>query len=115
MLIQDIEEMRRQEGIEDPELREQIGRLKRGDFVKLTFLAGTNSTAGETLQIRITSIRNGVFRGKLVKRPSTPGLSQLDAEAAIVFTAAHIHSLSGKRPAVPSIPRLMATSRPARR
>jgi hypothetical protein len=38
--IEDIEEMRRQEGIDDVELRKAIRGLHVGDSVKLTFLAG---------------------------------------------------------------------------
>jgi hypothetical protein len=115
MLIQDIEEMRRQEGIEDPELRAQIGKLKRGDFVKLTFLAGPHAIAGETLRVRITSIRTGRFRGKLASRPISPGLADLAADASIAFTASHIHSLSNKQSGSPSSRRLLASARPVAR
>jgi hypothetical protein len=39
--IENIEEMRRQEGVEDSELREEIRGLLVGHCVKLTLLAGT--------------------------------------------------------------------------
>ena len=35
-VVEDIEEMRRRQGIEDIELQEEIRGLKIGDFVKLT-------------------------------------------------------------------------------
>lgn len=97
MQIQDIEELRRQEGIDDPELRAQICALKRGDFIKVTLLSDPHAIAGETLMVRITSIRNGIFRGKLATSPSSAVLGALDAGTAIVFRAAHIHSVSNHR------------------
>lgn len=92
--IENIEEMRRQEGIDDVELRVEIRGLKVGDFVKLTFLTGTASF--ETLSVRITSITGSAFRGKLVDRPTSASLAKLGAGAPVVFTTAHIHSLLRK-------------------
>ena len=89
--IENIEEVRRQEGIDDVELRVEIRALRVGDFVKLTFLTGSGSF--ETLLVRITSIRGSAFRGKLVKRPSASALRKLGTDASIAFTSAHIHSL----------------------
>jgi len=89
--FENIEEMRRQEGIDDVELRMEIRGLKAGDLVRLTLLAGTASF--ETLLVRITSIRGSAFRGKLVKKPAALGLRKLGAGAAVTFTTAHIHSL----------------------
>ena len=94
MQLQDIEKMRRQEGIEDPELGDQIAQLKRGDFVKLTVLSGPESEWGETLRVRITSIRGDVFRGKLASRPSAAAFANLELGSSIVFRRGHIHSLS---------------------
>src|SRR4051794_12299675 len=71
--IENIEEMRRREGIEDVELREEIRGLRVGDIVKLTFLTGSHSF--ETLLVRITSIRGAAFRGKLANGPTSAGLS----------------------------------------
>ena len=65
--IEEIEQMRRQQGIEDAELRREIRGLRVGDRVKLTFLPGATSAAGETLLVRITSINGRAFRGKLVE------------------------------------------------
>jgi hypothetical protein len=97
--IENIEEMRRREGIEDVELRQDICGLRVGDAVNLTLLSGVTSSAAETVRVRITSIRDYGFRGKLTSKPASAGLSTLDVGSAIVFTAAHIHSLSKRRPA----------------
>jgi hypothetical protein len=91
--IQNIEDMRRRAGIEDVELRQAIRGLRVGAFVKLTLLAGAEGTAGETVLVRITSIRGDVFRGKLADRPTSAGLSGLRVGLALAFTGSHIHSL----------------------
>src|SRR5438067_1667150 len=88
--IEDIEDMRRRQGIDDTELREGIRRLRAGDFVKLTLCCGPGASAGQTLRVRITSVRGATFRGKLVDRPAAAGLT---AGSPLVFTAAHIHSV----------------------
>ena len=97
--IEDIEEMRLREGIDDVELREAIRRLRVGDFVRVTFLTGTTSLGHETLSVRITSIRGCAFRGKLARRSASPGRSKLLDGTPIVFTTAHIHSLPRREPA----------------
>lgn len=89
--IENIEEMRRREGIDDVELRVEIRALKAGDFVKLTFVTGT--TTFETVLVRITSIRGSAFRGKLANRPTSSCLAKLGVGAPVAFTTAHIHSL----------------------
>jgi hypothetical protein len=89
--LENIEELRREQGIDDVDLRLEIRALKVGDFVKVTFIVGT--AAFETLSVRITSIRGSAFRGKLDKRPKASGLRNLPAGAPIQFTTAHIHSL----------------------
>jgi hypothetical protein len=97
--IENIEEMRRQAGIDDVELREEIRGLEIGDLVKLTLLTGTNSSARETLLVRITSIRGSMFRGKLANKPATTGLSKLRVGSHVAFTPAHIHSVAKGQPA----------------
>jgi hypothetical protein len=97
--IENIEEMRRCEGIEDVELREEIRELQVGDMVKLTFRPPLQAVAGETLLVRITSIRRGAFRGKLASQPVSAGLAQLRVGSPVAFTAAHIHSLAKGQPA----------------
>jgi hypothetical protein len=92
--IEDIEEMRRAAGIDDVELRRDIGSLRVGDIVKLTFSAGPR--AFESLLVKITSIRASVFRGKLVNDPACRALSELHSGSPVVFTASHIHSLQRK-------------------
>ena len=96
MQIENIEEMRRRQGIKDVELHENFGRLRPGDFVKVTFLSGPASF--ETLSVRITSIRGTAFRGKLASRPLSTGLARLHVGSPISFCAAHIHSISGGQP-----------------
>lgn len=90
--IENIDERRRGEGIDDIELRTVIRGLRAGAFVKLTLL----STAGqfETLSVRITSIKGSTFRGKLADKPTVAGLSKLKVGVPLVFTTAHIHSLA---------------------
>ena len=95
--IQNIEDMRRREGIEDAELREAIRGLRVGAFVKLTLLAGAQGTAGETLLVRNTNIRGDASRGKLADRPTCAGLSGLRVGLALAFTDPHIHSLATGR------------------
>jgi hypothetical protein len=92
--IEDIEGMRRLQGIEDIELGEEIRGLGSGDFVRLTFLTAATPATAETLSVRITSIKGSTFRGKLADRPAAAGLSMLRAGSTIVFTRAHIHSVA---------------------
>lgn len=92
--IENIEAMRRQEGIDDVQLRGEIRALKIGDFVKLTFLTGP--TSFETLLVRITSIRGPAFRGKLADKPTSSADSKLRVGAAVAFTTTHIHSIMKK-------------------
>jgi hypothetical protein len=91
--IENIEEMRRREGIKDVELRKAIRGLEVGDFVKITLLTGAPSSAGETLLVEITGIKGREFLGKLTSRPTSAGLSKLKAGSPLTFTTAHIHSL----------------------
>jgi hypothetical protein len=96
IVIEDIEGMRRRVGIDDVELREEIGRLKIGDLVQLTLMAPRGSFAGETLPVRITRIRDSVFRGKLSVKPTLSGLSNLPVGAPVRFSTTHIHSVVKK-------------------
>src|SRR5215472_10425257 len=66
--IENIDELRRCNGIDDIELHEEIDRLRVGDHVRLTFLSGANLR--KTLTVRITRIRAGRFRGRLAARPT---------------------------------------------
>src|SRR5688572_24516363 len=89
--IENIEELRRRQGIDDVELRLGIRELQAGDVVKLTLLIG--ATSSETVSVRITSIHGAAFRGKLVKRPASPALAKIRLEAPLAFTTDHIHSV----------------------
>ena len=65
--IENIEEMRRQVGIDDVELREAVRRLRVGDYVNLTLLTGTHSAAGRIIRVRITHTDGASFRGRLAE------------------------------------------------
>jgi len=91
--IENIEEMRRQAGIQDEDLASEIRNLVIGDCVKVTLVSRTKPFGAETLLVRITGIRGTAFKGKLARRPSSPGLSFLSAGASLTFQAAHIHSV----------------------
>jgi hypothetical protein len=93
--IEDIEGLRRTEGIDDADLRTAIRGLRVGGFVKLTFLGGPNTS--ETLQVRITSIRGSAFRGKLANATASVSLRHLRVGTSVTFTAAHIHSIANKK------------------
>jgi hypothetical protein len=103
--IENIDDLRLREGIDDVELHADIGRLRVGDRVRLTFLAG--ASLRETLPVRITRIREGKFRGRLAGRPAHPDLLGLRADALVTFTAGQIHSIAE--------PQLVAAPRKGRR
>jgi len=95
--IENIDELRQREGIDDIELHEGIGRLQVGDHVRLTFLCG--ASLRETLKVRITRIRAGQFRGRLVGPVARPKLLGLRPDTLVTFTAGHIHSIAQPHPA----------------
>ena len=89
--LQDIEELRRENGIDDVELRLAIRALRVGDYIKLSLL--TSARSFETVEVRITSIRGSSFRGRL-SQSKTPARRSNHAPAlAVAFTTAHIHSI----------------------
>jgi hypothetical protein len=92
--IENIEEMRRREGIDDIELRAGIRRLRVGDFVRLTFQAGTKPRASQTLLVRVIRITRSRYRGKLVTGAQSAALSELRPGSLVSFTAANIHSIA---------------------
>ncbi len=94
--IENIDDLRRCEGIDDVELHADIGRLRVGDQVMLTFLSGPSLR--ETLPVRITRIRGEQFRGRLTGRPARPKLLGLKADAMVTFTAGQIHSIVRRPP-----------------
>ena len=95
MEIEDIQQLRWKQGIEDLELLAEISGLQVGDSVKLTFRADKVSFAGETLLVRITSIKGCAFCGKLAAEPALIGLSNLRLGSPVrCFSATHIHSIA---------------------
>jgi hypothetical protein len=60
--IENIEELRLHAGIDNVELREAVAQLRVGDRVRLTFLAGPEGVARETLLVQVTRIRKTDFR-----------------------------------------------------
>jgi hypothetical protein len=94
--IENIDELRRCNGIDDIELHEDIGRLRVGGLVFLTFLSSSDVRA--TLQVRITRIRAGQFRGRLATPIARPEWLGLRPNALVAFTAGQIHSIARPQP-----------------
>jgi hypothetical protein len=97
--IENIDEMRRQAGVDDVELRDEIRGLHAGDTVKVTLRSATHPATAETLPVRITFARGGAFRGELARRPASASLAVLQAGSPLTFTASHIHSILKRRSA----------------
>jgi hypothetical protein len=95
--IENIEELRLREGIDDVELREAVAQLRVGDHVRLTFLAGPEGAARETLLVQVTRIRKTDFLGRLTSRPTRGGLAALRVGARIAFAAGQVHSIAAPR------------------
>jgi hypothetical protein len=95
VVIEDIQAMRRQAGVEDRDLQDEIRGLRIGDTVKLTFQAGPRTF--ETLAVRITSIRGCAFRGKLASASRSGLVASLRVGTSVTFTSAHIHSVTRKQ------------------
>jgi hypothetical protein len=96
ILIEDIAGRRRRQGIDDPDLRNEIRGLAIGDLVRLT-LRGEQSESGETVSVRITDMTAEGFRGALVAKPTSKALAGLGVGFAIAFIADHIHSVAHER------------------
>lgn len=96
--IEPIEDLRRQAGIDDVELRKQVRDLSVGDLVRVTFLGGKPGCQGETLVVRVTVIRGRSFRGTLTAGATTASLDGLRAGSRVAFTAGHIHSVRKQKP-----------------
>ena len=94
--IENIDELRRCNGIDDIELHEAIDRLRVGDHVFLTFLSRTNQRT--SLPVRIRRIRAGRFRGRLAAPIARPEWLGLRANAFVAFTAGQIHSIARPQP-----------------
>ncbi len=96
--IEDIDHLRRREGIDDVELHEEIRGLHVGDYVRLTFLVRDRLTTSETLLVRITRIQGEKLSGQLANRPISRGLAKLRMGARVSFAASHIHSVAAAPP-----------------
>jgi hypothetical protein len=94
--IENIEEMRRQAGIDDVKLRQAVRGLRVGSVVRLTLLTGKPG-AGETLPVRVTQINGRSLQGTLACRPASAGLAALRAGSRVAFTADHVHSILEER------------------
>ncbi len=99
--LEDIEAMRREAGIDDGELRRDVRGLQVGNSVRLTARLGSRPFPGVGLLVRITSIRGGVFRGRVTRGAAAPDLARLRAGALLTFTANHIHSVAPGRAGKP--------------
>jgi hypothetical protein len=97
--IENIEEMRLREGIDDVELRKAIRILRTGDCVFLTIMNAGASGTGEKVSVKITHIGENGFRGKLASRPFSADLAELTVGSSVSFTRDHIHSIQKARPA----------------
>lgn len=89
--IENIDEMRQLQGIDDIELRESLRGLQVGDVVRLTFTSSAGCS--QTAPVRITQIQGSRFRGKTERK----ALSLL-AGKQVVFSLSHVHSVVQKRP-----------------
>jgi hypothetical protein len=96
--IEDIDYLRRKEGIDDVELHEEIRGLRIGDFVRLTFVVKDKALSRETLLVRITGIRGETLRGQLADQPVLRGLLKLRLGSRIDFVADQIHSIAQAPP-----------------
>jgi hypothetical protein len=95
--FENIEEMRSQAGIDDVELRDAVSHLQVGDLVRLTVRTIGGTFPGESLLIRITSIKGDVFRGKLAQSKRSARRSGVSEGTLLAFTRAQIHSIPAKR------------------
>ncbi len=75
LAIENIDELRLEQGIDDVELHNEIRALQVGGFVKLTLLTGVRGSVSETLLFRITDRKGSRFRGELAAAPTVSGLS----------------------------------------
>ncbi|MFL5327651.1 MAG: hypothetical protein ACJ8C4_01945 [Gemmataceae bacterium] len=91
IVIENIEHMRREAGIDDQELHEEIQQLNIGDLVQLTLLAGDRTV--EMVTVRISAIRNATFAGTFANLPADARLQRLPTGTTLNFTADHIHSI----------------------
>lgn len=91
--LENIEALREQVGIVDIELENEIRRLQVGDHVKVTFLTSNGSFQSNTVLVRITSVQNSSYRGKLLEKIDV-GKVALKRGTVVKFDHRHIHSIT---------------------
>src|SRR5262249_21295599 len=96
--IEDVQTMRRRQGMDDVQLRERTRGLRVGDLVKLIFLSAMEAYGGEPLLVRIPRIQGSAVCGRLVSEPTSAGLPGLRVGSPLAFSAAHIHAVPQRRP-----------------
>ena len=101
ILIENIDEARKREGIDDVVLRNEIHRLKAGDHVRLS--VSSDGKQFEMLAVRITSLKGTAIRGKLLDKPRSRALGTLVPGSAMKFAASQVHSIVDGKPACDSI------------
>lgn len=92
--IENIDQLRLRQGIDDVELREKIGQLQVGDCVNLTFLKGAQQGASKTVPVQIVRIVKEKFEGKLLKSLGSLGPTDLKVGSMISFRRYHVHSIT---------------------
>ncbi|HEX3314791.1 MAG TPA: hypothetical protein VHR72_07875 [Gemmataceae bacterium] len=97
ILIENIDDVRKREGIDDVVLRNEIVRLKAGDQVRLS--VSSDGRQFEMLAVRITSLKGNAIRGKLLDKPRSRGLGTLAPGSAMKFAASQVHSIVDGKPA----------------
>ena len=115
ILIENIDEARKREGIDDVVLRNEIIRLKAGDHVRLS--VSSDGRQFEMLSVRITSLKGTAIRGKLLENPRSRSLGTLVVGSAMKFAAGQVHSIVDGKPACDGIscdrPRSLEDADPA--
>ena len=93
--IENIERMRREKGIFDTQLMEDIRCLQIGHHVNVTFLCNHGRTGNKTVRVRICRIEELVMHGSLVETLSP---ATLKVGSLVTFKACHIHSIPVAQP-----------------
>jgi hypothetical protein len=91
--LENIERLRQDAGIDDVDLRKNVGHLSVGDIVHLTVLDTQQVRSGEVIDVRILEIRGPKFRGLVVGAPRSAAFSTELVNQPIAFTNEHIHSV----------------------
>jgi hypothetical protein len=89
--IENIEHMRRCQGIDDERLHREVARLQEGDIVRLTLRVGARAV--ECVFVRIVTRHKQEFTGELAALPADPNLQRLTDGMTLRFTADHVHSV----------------------